>query len=180
MQLIRHFKRTFIAVLIIFYNVSGFAQTCNDRVALVAPNNRFEVSDNEVKDLKTGLVWQRCSVGQVWDGSTCVGSPSKYNWAEALALTDAQWRLPNIKELFSIVETSCYQPAINAAVFPNTASDKYWSSSKDHQSTVSSLGVVFDEGNGQDSAIGNHRSNYEYVRLVRVDSRSSISGLITN
>jgi Protein of unknown function (DUF1566) len=77
---------------------------------------------SEVLDTKTQLVWARCSVGQTWNGST-------------YAATQTGWRLPNIKELFSLADRGCETPAIDRSIFPNTNSvwygnfyNPYWSS----------------------------------------------------
>lgn len=83
----------------------------------------------EILDLSTGLVWQRCSVGQTWDNTLkqCKGVPEKLHWNSALAEaktlrtnTQKNWRVPNIKELMSIVDFQCYAPPFNLEVFPNT------------------------------------------------------------
>ncbi len=41
----------------------------------------------------------------------------------------ADWRLPTLKELLSLVHSGEFIPAIDAAYFPNTVSDFYWTSS---------------------------------------------------
>ncbi|WP_347486039.1 DUF1566 domain-containing protein [Vandammella animalimorsus] len=81
------------------------------------------VNGNEVKDMETGLTWARCSVGQSWDGMTCTGTASRMTHEAALAHAKEQagWRLPNLKELSSLADLSCVNPAIDAAIFPNTA-----------------------------------------------------------
>ena len=96
--------------------------------------------DNTVTHTRTGLMWMRCSLGQDLTSSDCSGNTSGHNWQNALnevqdfntiggfaGYTD--WRLPNKNELESIVEQRCWSPAINAAVFPNTRSGSYLSSS---------------------------------------------------
>ncbi len=95
--------------------------------------NRYPVTladdGSEVLDLSTGLVWARCSLGQSWDATQqrCLGVPLKLTWKEALAEAKTQaeasgkaWRLPNIKELASIIEFQCQTPPFNLAVFPDT------------------------------------------------------------
>lgn len=84
----------------------------------------------EVTDVNTGLVWKRCAEGTTWTGSTCVGIPTQFTHEAALVHAKAQngWRLPNVKELTSIVDFSTMRPAIDAAAFPGTASWWYWSS----------------------------------------------------
>lgn len=65
------------------------------------------------RDPKTGLMWDRCSVGQSWNGTTCTGTAIQFNWQDAkdyvAKFTNEQakggytdWRLPTIEELSSI------------------------------------------------------------------------------
>lgn len=110
------------------------AQTCNPAMPRQAPDSRYTVQAGgaEVLDTQTGLIWQRCSLGQSWNGSTCAGSAGAYTWQSALqAARDLGngWRLPNSKELQSLVEEACYNPAINETLFPSTAVKNYWTSS---------------------------------------------------
>lgn len=108
---------------------------CSSQIQSNTPNSRYQIlnAGSEVKDLKTGLIWQRCSIGQTWTGSTCEGNAQAYTWPQALekAKMTPLWRLPNIKELYSLVNIACYNPTINEPIFPNTANDSYWSSSID-------------------------------------------------
>ena len=115
----------------------------NTAVPATTPTADFVLhGDGTVTHTRTGLMWMRCSLGQTWTGSSCGGvvSASRYTWRNALnAAQDVNhtggfaghtdWRLPNKNELASIVEERCWNPAINAAVFPNTPSSWYWSSS---------------------------------------------------
>ena len=97
---------------------------------------RFVATDHLVTDRRTRLVWRRCSEGMTWDGSRCHGQPTPYTWDDALAHargvaagTGAAWRVPNIKELESLVDASVAYPAIDAAAFPGATNDLTWSSS---------------------------------------------------
>jgi hypothetical protein len=134
-------KKTYLAgSLILLLSPTLNAQTCKpDSIPATTPSSRFTISTNStVTDKQTGLMWKQCSEGQ--SGTGCaIGGASSYNWQSALQQSQTvnntgfagykDWRLPNVKELRSIVERQCYEPAINAAVFPNTPSSFYWSSS---------------------------------------------------
>lgn len=107
---------------------------CNVAIKPSTPYNRFTINaDNTVIDNITGLMWMRCSLGQV--GEKCSGTASSYDWFEALNQNGKNfagyddWRLPNIKELESITELGCIEPAVNTKVFPKTISYIYWTSS---------------------------------------------------
>ncbi len=87
-------------------------------------DSRFEIitGGSEIKDKRTGLIWQRCSLGQTWDGNTCAGTAKKYKWPQALAKSQALgngYRLPNIRELNSLIDRDCHAYAINEKIFPN-------------------------------------------------------------
>lgn len=112
------------------------------------PDNLYiDNHDGTVTDKSTGLTWSKCSSGQTWidntpdDASddTCSGTALTYNWKAALdsarSASDSSylglqgWRLPNVKELGSLMENDCSSPAINQSIFPSTANANYWSSS---------------------------------------------------
>jgi len=127
--------------------------------------------DGTVTDPTTGLQWMRCSMGQTWDGvnSTCTGTASTYTFDQANALTgtvtfagQSDWRLPNIRELQTIVDRSVVFPAIDLKVFPNTSTALFWSASAHVQANGFSWYVA---GAG-DSSYGNKVSAFQ-VRLVR-------------
>ncbi|MCZ7599528.1 MAG: DUF1566 domain-containing protein [Gammaproteobacteria bacterium] len=112
------------------------AQTCRSDIQPSTPTSRFEDHGNgTVTDGGTGLMWKRCVEGL--DGPDCAsGSANTLTWHAALdhARTHEfagydDWRLPNLKELWSLVEVACYGPAINTTVFPNTPSAFVWSAS---------------------------------------------------
>jgi hypothetical protein len=90
----------------------------------------------EVFDMQTGLTWRRCVEGMTWNGTTCIGYPFGGMLIESLQraagearLTGKAWRLPNIKELASLVDTTQPNLAIDLTVFPETPNDQMWSSS---------------------------------------------------
>lgn len=65
------------------------------------------------RDQKTNLVWMRCSLGQTWDGKTCVGKAIAYTWDEAIKAAKVlnkkggfgghiNWNVPHIEDLMTI------------------------------------------------------------------------------
>lgn len=128
---------------------------------------RFVANGAEVTDSQTGLVWARCSVGQSWSGSACTdtGGFLSYSLEQALALSQAVagWRLPNVKELTSIADKGCRNPAIDSTAFPNTANTWYWASSPYVGSASLAWNVNFNTG-----AVSQGYFGYTMmVRLVR-------------
>lgn len=130
---------------------------------------RFIVSGSEVTDHKTGLTWSRCSLGQEWSGNTCTGIASIFTHEEAMqfAASKTGWRIPNIKELSSLVDTGCESPAIDSTAFPGTPVWWYWASSPAVWSADYSWGVDFKDG--YISFVSRSRSAGSRVRLVRTD-----------
>ena len=118
-----------------------------------------------VTDSKTGLTWQRCSAGQSFAAGTCSGTANTYTHEEALAYAKTQtgWRLPSVKELSSLVDSSLIGPAISATVFPATPTYSAWASSPYASDAASAWVVNFADGSVGTSA----RSNLYHVRLVR-------------
>jgi hypothetical protein len=149
---------------------------CVSTIPANTPSSRFvDNSDGTATDMKTGLMWMRCALGQTWTGATCTGTVSKYVWSDALAQAQAatfashsDWRVPNVKELLSIVERSC-APAINSEIFPATSTWSYWTSSPNVSGNATDAYLV---GFGQGGNLVDHKTsvdtNFQYpVRLVR-------------
>jgi hypothetical protein len=146
------------------------AQTCNPNITRSAPDSRYQLvvgsGGSEVLDTQTKLVWQRCSLGQTWNGSTCTGTASTHTWTDALTKARAVgngYRLPNVKELQSLVEEACYNSSINETFFPATPSSVYWSASPIAGGNNGAWNVHFSGGG---TYYGNKYYN-GYVRAVR-------------
>lgn len=128
------------------------AQICKTTIPRSAPDSRYQVvagtQGAEVLDTYTRLIWQRCSVGQTWDGTTCRGTAQTMTWTDALKTTTTHtgWRVPNIRELQSLIEDACFDSSINYTWFPNTVSDDYWSSSPNPQHPQGIWTVTFNLG----------------------------------
>ncbi len=131
-----------VALCSLLWGTSAFAvQTCNT-TSITASTPTADFIDNgngTVTHSKTGLMWKRCSEGL--SGAGCAtGTAIKYTWQGALQAAQTlnaaggfagftDWRVPNQKELNSIIERRCYTPAINATVFPIFSNGAYWSAS---------------------------------------------------
>lgn len=129
---------------------------------------RFVISANgqEVTDTQTKLVWQRCSVGQSWDGKTCLGTATMVTITNAkeigAAMTPA-WRVPTKEELTGIVDLSQKKPAIDKITFPGTPSTIFWSTRPEANDNLAAWLVDFKTG----KVLGHtHKAKYA-VRLVR-------------
>ena len=92
-----------------------------------------------VIDLKNKIEWLKCTAGQQWSDKEqkCLGEAVKLDLAaaeEANKLLNQQiegmWRLPNRKELESIVCNKCEGAKINQKIFPNTPAEPFWTSQR--------------------------------------------------
>ncbi len=86
--------------------------------------------DGTVTHTKTGLTWQRCSVGQTWNEVDCDGTATPLTYEKATALTsnvggNTDWRLPTFQELRSLIDKD---NKIETFVFPHAPTGKFWSS----------------------------------------------------
>jgi hypothetical protein len=124
---------------------------------------------NEVADTYTGLIWRRCAEGQNWDGTHCTGSYTILLWDAALAhaqseasRTSLAWRVPNVKELKSLVNPAASGLASYSA-FPDTPTAHFGVSTPYVGNSELIWFVSFRDG----SVSYNHRGNGNAVRLVR-------------
>ena len=99
----------------------------------VANAANFMTRDHIVIDLRHGIEWLRCSVGQVWDGTTCHGKVMTLDHdqiAQAIEMANEQlggsWRLPDREELEGLLCPTCGPPMIDAEIFPGTSGEPYW------------------------------------------------------
>lgn len=170
-------KKIKVGIALLALLVSGTAvASCINNVVRTNPNSIYTDHDNStVTDNQTGLMWMQCSQGL--SGSGCAtGSATLMNWKQAMEAAQAansgggtfgytDWRLPNIKELESLVERACYSPSINARHFPATVGSFYWSSSLSYIPNNGQVvwSVYFLIGN----VISHGKAYKGYVRLVR-------------
>lgn len=95
--------------------------------------------DGTVTDRGTLLTWQQgASSAMTWEGALA--------YCEDLTLAvQNDWRLPNIKELLSLVDDTGAFPAINTTVFSNGDS-RYWSSTSSSRAPSFAEYVYFGSG----------------------------------
>jgi len=110
-----------------------------------------------VSDSKTDLIWQNNMLG------------TQVNWEEAIEVCDSlllegyeDWRLPTLTELMSLIDEDNFDPAIDA-IFNNTASSQYWSSTTHLNNRYYAWFVNFFNGTQE----GSYKNNNYYVRCVR-------------
>ena len=169
---------TGLVVLLLTLGAGQAAEhTCHpESIPASTPDSQLQDNgDGTVTDTKTGLIWKQCLEGQ--SGSDCAtGSAEFFTWQQALqraqTLNDSggfagstDWRVPNTKELSSLVEYQCTNPAINLTRFPNTGRgiDPVWSSSAVSGYADFAWKVYFNDGIHDSEGKGNHSQ----LRLVR-------------
>ena len=111
-----------------------------------------------ITDRITQLMWQQQDEGvvAVWEDAITA--------CEELSLGGySDWRLPNVKELRSIVDSGTYAPAIFSTYFPNTRTDSYWSSTTCVANTYAAWRVNFWHG----EVTGLLKGTALFVRCVR-------------
>ncbi len=168
-------KKPLIILALLWAGTTGLqAQTCNLSIKATTPTAQFSINgDGTVTDSKTGLMWKQCVEGK--EGVDCATDTlSSFTWDQALQQPEilnasggfashTDWRLPNIKELSSILEMGCYQPAVNLTLFPGDPGSYVWSGSPYAGDAYGAWGVYFYGGDVDDFG----RGDYYAVRLVR-------------
>ena len=138
-----------------------------------AAEAQYYIRGHLVQDLKLGVEWMRCTVGQRWNETenTCQGEGVRLNHEEiATAIEQANeqlgegWRLPSRDELESLVCDTCGPPKIDAEVFPNTMSEPYWTGDRNFWSFKNYWTVSFMTGDKYGRFFPEQRM---MVRLVR-------------
>lgn len=116
-----------------------------------SPTNYTDNKNGTITDNYTGLIWKKCSQGT--SGTNCnYGSPSLREWAKARVECEELnfagkkgWRLPNLKELQSIVDTGTFRPSINKKFFASS-DDPFWTLTSPGEYPASKFTVLFSDG----------------------------------
>ncbi len=141
---------------------------CDASVQIRSVDDRFEVkAAGVVRDSQTGLSWQRCPLGQSWsdEAASCTGEATQYTWFEAMQIsTNDDWRVPNKKELVSIVAYDCSAPAWSEAAFGSQSVGVFWSATPlPYFSSPTAWAIDFADGAFTQTSA----SNTYAVRLVK-------------
>jgi len=168
-----------VGLFIILFTFSSYVlgEECYQSADADTPSKRFKErsAGAAIFDTKTGLTWARCALGTYWDKKNCQNVPERMDWDKAhdiiLELNNQQggyigfrdWRLPTLEELDTLVESKCYGPAINSAIFPKTPHIGFWSTTLDKYARQGAWLVYFHHGSHY---MGNKK--YEWaIRPVR-------------
>lgn len=152
----KHGKR--VGAVILFFSVfqvdANAEQICRkNTIVETAPTVRFSVRGEIALDHATGFEWTRCPLGHIFknkgtpdditDDECAPEGATRTKWTNASSRVNSvntnglagydgvvsyDWRMPNVKELSTIVERACTDPARNIDIFPETVADYMWSS----------------------------------------------------
>ena len=146
------FKATFLAGMMA---AAAFLST-----PAMAQGTTHMARDHLVIDLRFSIEWLRCTVGQVWNGTTCVGDVVRLDHDQiAIAISQAEeqlgegWRLPTLDELEGLLCKECEKlsyseprPMIDGDIFPKTVSEPYWTGQQNRLSRQHYFSVNFFNG----------------------------------
>lgn len=142
-------KLTLMLLLVGAIGSSAYAGCNTSTIAATTPSANFTVDEvnGVVTDHSTGLMWKRCVEG--FSGADCrSGDTLQSTFVGAIEYIESlnagagfagfnDWRLPNVKELRSIVEQRCTRPSLNEEIFPLKNTD-----AADDQNTMNNM-VLF-------------------------------------
>ena len=132
----------------------------DDGFYTINPLSYTDNGDETITDNNTGLIWEKEFIGD------------EYTWSEAAAhceyltlASKSDWRLPNTRELFSIVNYGTDEPAIDESYFPDIGSysSSHWASDGYQGNTDDAWDVNFEYGDVNK----NPKTDTNYVRCVR-------------
>jgi hypothetical protein len=157
------------------------APTCKTTTIPASTGHLVDNDDGTITDAATQLMWKKCLEGFTFDSgaNSCAaaGDPVLFDWSDALGRPAIEnglgtptgghtdWRMPNIKELQSIIEVQCHTPAINGTKFgDDTPAAKVWSNSFYANDSALSWCIDFTDGR---FSYENQTTETYHVRLVR-------------
>jgi hypothetical protein len=151
------------------YDARGNSVSCvntgqdgEHRPGMAWPSPRFiDAGDGTVRDALTALVWTK-DAQQVKGAMTWVDALAACNDLDFAGHSD--WRLPNVRELLSLVDYEAHDPALpQGHPFDNVQFIFYWSSTTYDASAINAWGVYLYNG----YAFNYHKATKAYVWPVR-------------
>lgn len=136
---------------------------------------QISVDGTEAKDPTTGLIWRRCIEGASWNGTACTsdGATTFTHEAAFVRAIDQRsaskgWRVPNVKELTSLVRRDGAEPTpyIDNTIFSGTPNGYFWTSSPFVSQSSMAWTVYFGYGS---TGSNQSRATPRNLRLVRND-----------
>lgn len=150
--------------------------------AAVGNASYIDNKDGTFTDTHSGLTWMRCAAGQTWDAllTSCSGTAAGFTWSAAMTAPQgfadqSDWRLPNVRELYSLIDYTKNRPAFdNSIILGVVGNEPYWSSTEVSDGPGRAMTVRFWDG-GFDK-YGDPRldkTSQAMVRYVRGQETSS-------
>ncbi|WP_167388497.1 MULTISPECIES: DUF1566 domain-containing protein [Photobacterium] len=152
---------------------NAFALECNPNLVASYGESQFiDNYDGTVDDVTNKLRWAKCAVGQKYnkESNSCSGVSEAFHTLKQATsaaikfgitypqddcsnIGDVCWRIPNIKELSTLIERKCYSPAVGE-VFKDTPSLPFMTNTPDvsayDQSFVNDIAFFTDkDGNSE-------------------------------
>jgi Protein of unknown function (DUF1566) len=122
-----------------------------------APPARYDIQADEVRDVASGLLWQRAV------GAKTGSFESARAYCRRLSLAgNRHWRVPTLVELLTLIDERATAPMVDRAAFPDTPPEPFWTSSTFASGTELAWFVRFDQG----SALYGRLSESFRVRCV--------------
>lgn len=127
----RTWLRNAVMFLLGLQTFGAYAGTCQNNLPESNPDSVYQLTtvngESMVTDKRTGLTWKQVAEA----------NGSGMSWGAALVYGEAHtyyggyndWRLPNVKELRSLVEECRVSPTINTTYFPGAPTKTFWSAS---------------------------------------------------
>jgi hypothetical protein len=97
----------------------------NERQPELPTDDRFYVEGGTVRDRMTGLRWER---DPIFQGDSF--ERARTYCGEVIINGHANFRVPSVKELQTIVDDTRVDVLIDAGAFPNASGETYWSSTR--------------------------------------------------
>ena len=133
---VEKYIRSLLLLPLLLWSVGSLAE-CSPDIPSTTLTQNFRINgDGTVSDLSTGLMWRKCSGYTSSNSEECLDTRAMNTWQETLQGTKqlndeggfagyTDWRLPNVKELRTIVDEACSHA--NPLLFPN-AQGEHWTS----------------------------------------------------